>query len=88
MLEESQSPKHQLPKLSDRVFNARHASKPLLVIQFVTENVTGKTYFRLISPNGKIEGWAGTAEEAAPLAENISKRLGLEIHDEIIAISL
>lgn len=88
MLEENQTPKHNHPPLSERIFADRPASKNTVVVQYVTENVTGRTYFRFVAPSGNVEGYAGTAEDAVPRLEEISKRLGLEIHDEVIYITV
>lgn len=74
--------------LAERTFTKRPAAKELLVIQYVTENGTGKSYFRFMAPPNKVEGWAGTADEAYPKAIEIAQKLGLEIHDEIVHVTI
>lgn len=74
--------------LAERTFAQRKPAKEMLVIQYVTENGTGKTYFRFMSPPNNLEGFASNAEEAEARAIEISRRLGLEIHDEIVHVTL
>lgn len=80
-------PDHKIP-LAERTFAQRPPAKELLVIQFVTEGGTGKTYFRFMSPPNKLEGFANNAEEAYERALEIAKRLNLEIHDEIVHVTV
>lgn len=74
--------------LSERTFTKRPAAKDLLVIQYVTEGGTGRTYFRFIGPKGTQEGFASTAEEAAERATEVAQKLGLEIHDTIVQVTI
>lgn len=79
-------PDHNIP-LADRIFARPRPAQQLLVIQYVTEIGTNKTYFRFMSPE-KIEGYAGTADEAYERAIELSKKLGIEIHSEIMHIAI
>ena len=62
-------------------------TKELLVIQYCTERGTGKTYYRFVSPKG-VEGYAQNAEEPNEHALAIAKRMNLEIHNDVIHITL
>lgn len=84
---EQRHPEHQIP-LAERKFATRQPAKELLVIQYVTENGTGKSYFRFMAPPAKIEGFANNADEAYERALEISRRLNLEIHDEIVNVTV
>ena len=70
---------------ADRFSNK--VSKELLVIQYCTERGTGKTYFRFMSSKG-VEGYAQNAEEPNEHALEIAKRMDLEIHNDVIHITL
>ena len=70
---------------ADRFSN--RASKELLVIQYCTERGTGKTYFRFVSSKG-VEGYAQDAEEPNEHALEIAKRMNLEIHNDVINVTL
>jgi hypothetical protein len=70
---------------ADRFSNK--VTKQLLVIQYCTERVTGKTYFRFVSSKG-VEGYAQNAEEPNEQALAIAKRMNLEIHNDVIHITL
>lgn len=73
--------------LAERKFKMPPKNKPLLVIQYVTEIGTERSYFRFMGPN-KVEGHAGTAEEAYERVQEIADRLGYEIHSEIVPITI
>lgn len=87
MAENEKHPEALIP-LSERTFVARPPAKEVLVIQFVTENGTGKQYFRFMSPPNTLEGYASDAEEAYQRALAIAKRLNLDIHDEIVHVTV
>lgn len=80
-------PDHNIP-LAERIFAKHRPVQHLLVIQYVTEIGTNKTYFRFMSPAAQIEGYAGTADEAYERALDLSAKLGLEIHDEIMYVTV
>lgn len=80
-------PDHKIP-LAERTFAKRAPAKELLVIQYVTEAGTGKQYFRFMSPPNKLEGFASNAEEAYERALELARRLNLEIHDEIVHVTV
>lgn len=81
----SPPPEKRIP-LAERTFPKPTVSKGVLVIQYVTEGGTGKTYFRFVSPQ-KIEGFAGTAEEAEQRARALAAELKLEIHPDIMHVT-
>jgi hypothetical protein len=80
-------PDHAIP-LAQRVFPTTKPVSRMLVTQFVTENVTGKTYFRFVSPSGQVEGYAGNAEDAHARILSIAAELGIEVYDDVIHVSI
>lgn len=86
---ERQSPPVERIPLSKQTFErVKPPSKPLLVIQYVTENVTGKTYFRFIDPKGNLQGAAQTAEEAYERAIETAKKLDMEIYEDVVHVTI
>lgn len=70
---------------SDRF--GRAACKGVLVVQYVTEIGTDKKYFRIVSPT-KIEGYGASAEDTYEKAIKLAKELDLELHDDVVYISV